>query len=217
MNASIFNQSLNLRTKAQVDQAARELSEFWGMSFEPAPKFDGKKKDKLRDIVCRMSNYKNGYKSFLAWLEKHKIPTTSEQFDLPDTLAIRVCPWDFEEEDMVVGTKPKDISYLNSEDENCLYLLVSEDNVEDGLVHQYGSLKQTPLWQYICEHYVADALNVYMPSIDEYGLIDAASDEGGLDLVTSLYLEASEYFTVHPNDRGDDGTATAFIELKRRT
>ena len=58
-----------LKTTTDVDNAARELARVWGISFPPAPNFDGKKKNKLRDVICRYAGYENGYKTFLSAIE----------------------------------------------------------------------------------------------------------------------------------------------------
>jgi len=61
--------NLKLESIADVDQAAQDLALAWEQSFPPAPKFEGKKKNKLRNMVCLQAGYKNGYKTFLSQLE----------------------------------------------------------------------------------------------------------------------------------------------------
>lgn len=55
-----------LQTPADVDQAARQLTQVWDKYFSPAPSIDGKKRNKLRDMVSELAGYQGGYQSFLA-------------------------------------------------------------------------------------------------------------------------------------------------------
>lgn len=59
-----------LKTEQDVDNAARELSKVWGVHFPPAPSFDGRKKNKLRDFVCELAGFNGGYQTFLKKLEE---------------------------------------------------------------------------------------------------------------------------------------------------
>lgn len=53
-----------LKTTADIDQAARELSAAWGKHFSPAPNFEGRKKNKLRDMICGLAGIHGGYQGF---------------------------------------------------------------------------------------------------------------------------------------------------------
>lgn len=66
-----------LKSTYDVDQAARALTAAWDISFAPAPSFDGRKKNKLRDMVCELAGYRGGYQTFLAQLERAVQPMTA--------------------------------------------------------------------------------------------------------------------------------------------
>jgi hypothetical protein len=212
----MFNESFNtqsIRTIEDLDAAAIRLAAIWGESFSPAPKFDSKK-NKLRDIVSKLAGYKNGYQSFLAALKEAMIPTTQDIFELPDKLIVQMRPWDLEDE-MVVGKYDENASYLDIEHDTHIATLLNEDEGGD-LIGQYGELKHVPIWQYICEHYEACEATIEMPNIEKYGILEQASDLGAKEMVENVYLTTNDDFVAIPNDRGDDGSAWAFIKLVRK-
>lgn len=123
-------------------------------------------------------------------------------------------PWGLEDE-MSVGKYDANARYNDITLES-LIATILDDEREDDLIRQYGELKHIPLWQYICEHYEACEATLEMPNIEQYGIIEEASDLGAKDMVENIYLTTNHDFVAIPEDRGDDGTAWAFIKLVRK-
>ncbi|MDI5832618.1 hypothetical protein OCF84_21145 (plasmid) [Shewanella xiamenensis] len=71
-----FNKAA-LTSIADVDRAATQLSQVWDQLFPPAPKFDGKKKNILREMVCKLAGFDGGYQQFLAFIENSPEDTIS--------------------------------------------------------------------------------------------------------------------------------------------
>lgn len=65
----MFFNKISLNSIADVDSAAIQLSLVWDELFPPAPKFDGKKKNILREMVCKLAGFDGGYQQFLAHLK----------------------------------------------------------------------------------------------------------------------------------------------------
>lgn len=210
-----------IRTRDQLDDAAKSLSAIWDESFSPAPSFEGKKKNKLRDVVSKMFGY-NGYQGFLAHLESLSIPTTTKSFYLPDEIVVRTTS-DAYTDLLVIGTPQRDNEYLWGHDEHALYTIYDELSGDDEL-QLVGTddkgiitpLRDLPLWQYICEHYECKGIEVIMPNIEKFGMCDAASDRGGLDFITNMFLTDNNDFTVTPIDRCDDGSESIIIQLVKK-
>ncbi|WP_425263541.1 hypothetical protein [Vibrio owensii] len=69
----MFFNAESLKTTQDVDNAARELAKAWDISFPPAPSFDGRKKNKLRDMVCELAGFNGGFQTFLSKLEEAEL------------------------------------------------------------------------------------------------------------------------------------------------
>ena len=210
-----------LKTLDDVDNAARKLTAVWEKSFAPAPSLDGKKKNKLRDMVCRLAGFDNGYQQFLAHLEVMTIPEPENNYELPDKIMVRTCPGDIEFLFMVseVPKNNRDPELIHSDSKECLYVLMEEDGEEDSkapIMNEGDNIRDCDLWRYICKHYEADSLSVIMPNTSKYGINEEATDEGGRAFVEDLYLDCYEGFLTDPEDRGDDGGSTVIIYLSRK-
>lgn len=207
----------NIKTVEQLDACAKRIAETMGDVFPPAPNFDGKKKNKLRDFTARLAGFENGYQQFLAHLASFEIAKPTDTFDLPDDIVV-VFPTSDMNEYLVVG-KPasKDAcgrqgdNEIYPEHENALHTLY-----DDGEIDETRCLKDMPLWQYIAYYYRATHAEVIMPNISKYGLTDEATDIGGVNMVEDMYLTITEDFCVDPIDRGDDGSAVSVIYLSRK-
>ncbi|KZX57782.1 hypothetical protein A3709_19355 [Halioglobus sp. HI00S01] len=70
----MFYAKQSLTSTEDVDQAAKALVAAWDRSFSPAPSFDGRKKNKLRDMVCLLAGFDGGYQAFLAQIEEKLDP-----------------------------------------------------------------------------------------------------------------------------------------------
>ena len=73
----------DLKTPQDVDNAAVALSDVWNKHFPPAPSINGKKKNKLRDMICEMAGYNGGYQTFIKSLE-----------DTPEPMNIHIGDYD---------------------------------------------------------------------------------------------------------------------------
>lgn len=214
-----FTSPLNLthiKTVEQLDACAKRIAQTMGDVFGPAPNFDGKKKNKLRDFTARLAGFDNGYQQFLAHLASLEIATPTDTFDLPDDIVV-VFPTSDMSEYLVVG-KPASIdahgyqgdNEIHPDHENVLHTLYN-----DGEIDETRCLKEIPLWQYIAHYYRATQAEVFMPNISKYGLTDEATDIGGVNMVEDMYLTITEDFCVDPIDRGDDGEAVSVIYLSK--
>lgn len=210
-----------LKTRDDVDNAARKLTAVWEQSFAPAPSLDGKKKNKLRDMVCRLAGFDNGYQQFLAHLQAMTIPDPENNYELPEKIMIHTCPGDIEFLFMIseVPVNNRDPESIHPDSEECLYVVMAEEGMEgdkEPLMKQGESLRDCDLWRYICKHYEVDSLSVIMANTSKYGINEEATEEGGRAFVEDLYLDCYEGFLTNPEDRGDDGGSTAIIYLSRK-
>lgn len=221
--------SIQLRSVEDVDNAARFLSAQWERSFSPAPKLDGKKKSKLRDMVCNLAGYQNGFRSFLATLSEDAIPEPREHFDLPDQIIVTGL---YDLSYMYVGSdtamlteRRGDPELLNWQHPSCLATLYFDINgyneTPDGfsLEEHLTPLREKPLWQYIVKHYRIEDLTVITPRIDKYGVSPLALPDGAAEFAQNLYFDIGieeAHRCLNTIDRGDDGCDTFALLLSRQ-
>ncbi|MEZ8292723.1 hypothetical protein AB6D11_02595 [Vibrio splendidus] len=63
-----------LTSTKDVDALAEELLAAWGACFPPAPSLSGRKKNTIRNMVCKMAGYQDGYQAFLGAMKKMPDP-----------------------------------------------------------------------------------------------------------------------------------------------
>lgn len=220
---------LQIQTQAELDAAARALAEAWGQSFAPAPKFDGKKKNALRDVVLRLSGYPNGYQQWKAHCMTNAslseaggcststmTPEDQQKWNervkaLPSTLLVIADPYSISDKLLIGAPHPDDDTRIGY-----LYLQMSDaENPEHDLWPGSMMITQVPLWMALTTRYVASAVTIEMPDIGEYGVPSFATDDGAIAFVENLgiKLPANGHIDVTPHDRGDDGSAQIFITL----
>jgi hypothetical protein len=217
-----------LNSIADVDNAARALSSAWESNFAPAPQLDGKKKAKLRNMICQLAGYTNGYPSFLAHLKDTQIQPTTTVFDLPDKLLI-TSDADMDSYLLIGGeAEGADPVMLDETSDNFLYGILLHKEYGDtdwedcpsaqliDVTAGSHSLKTAPFWQYLCQHYHVAWMDVIMPRIDKYGVIDCANSPGDIALLDSLWLTPSPEYMTCTTDRGDDGCAQVILTLIRK-
>lgn len=193
----------------------------------PPQSLRARRKKKLRDVVAYLDGYRNGHsQELLDEIKKriafNTIPTTDSVFELPDTLIIKTSPYGIESE-MLIDTNGKSDfhSFYHKHDidrfdeDTCLHVLF-DDEGEPADFPEYTELRDLPIWQYVCQHYVADHAIIEMPSIEQYGIDHEATDSGALEMLASFYLTPRDNFEVTPFNRDDDGSSTAFILLRRK-
>lgn len=219
---------LQIQTQAELDAAARALADAWEQSFAPAPKFDGKKKNALRDVVLRLAGYPNGYQQWkercIANANPSEVGTTTSTMTqaeqhkwnarvkaLPSTLLVIADPYSLSDKLLVGAPHPDDDTRIGY-----LYLQMSDaENPEHDLWPGSMMITQVPLWMALTTRYVASAVTIEMPDIGEYGVPSFATDDGAIAFVENLgiKLPANGHIDVTPHDRGDDGSAQIFITL----
>jgi hypothetical protein len=223
-----FNALFNtLHTVNDVDEAAQWLSAQWQRSFSPAPKLDGKKKAKLRDMVCNLAGYTNGFKSFL---DAIKVPTIAlDAFSLPDEVMVN---FDYEIETLCVGSdvsrmtsRHGDPETLYEDSEDCLAVIYHSEEMHGEMVSGLPILgKNKPLldvslWVYLLNHYTPKMIHICMPRIDKYGVMDEASPQGMQAYLKDIGLHMDRHDideVLHSTDRGDDGCASFAIHWVKR-
>jgi hypothetical protein len=221
-----FN-TLALHSVEDVDNAARFLSEQWERSFSPAPKLDGKKKAKLRDMVCNLAGFTNGFKSFLDHISVPYID--KDAFSLPDELMVNFDPdFDF----MYVGTDTTRMTHrgqspesLFEDSEDCIGVVYHDDaaygEMESGhaILGNNKPIMDVDLWRYLVNHYDAAMIQVTLPRIDKYGLPEMASEAGVRTYLAAIGILMSEIEianALHVEDRGDDGGMSLSIHWVRK-
>ncbi|CAH7349930.1 conserved hypothetical protein [Vibrio crassostreae] len=75
---------------------------------------------------------------------------------------------------------------------------------------------QSDHWAYVVNKYQVEECTVAMPCIEEYGVIEAATDSGCVNfLQKSLWLQhINEELCATPVDRGDNGSDSIWIKLE---
>jgi hypothetical protein len=220
--------TVQLNSIADVDNAARALSDIWEQSFSPAPRLDGRKKNKLRDMVCRMAGYPNGFKAFVAELNASQISLPTMDFDLPDDLIINT---DIDLNFLFIGTdtdcftlRRGDTDLLQPDSEDFLTALYAEPGYFDDVPgFDYNDndipLRDNPMWQYIAAHYIVKRVRVNMPRIDKYGASDLCDAYRMATWLKECYLPTTALQAeaiVEHHDRGDDGGETLGLWLTRK-
>lgn len=169
----------------ELDVVARQLLSAWGKSFGDAPRFDGPKKNKARDVVARMAGFKHGYFQFHASLNPgyserkkfangHAYPTYTEQeaedleyVYLPDMIALQVSPTFVCDYSIFLGsTKELCKTRFDQTSENYLFSIIGDDG-EGGLMEDHETMMDIPVWSYICRHYEAVMCFIDLPYGDE--------------------------------------------------
>jgi len=230
-NMTPFN--MNLRTLEDVDKAAEFLSEQWNKSFPPAPRIDSKKRNALRDMVCRLAGFANGLTSFESFLEHSKIPKPSQDFDLPDDVNIKTS---YElSHFLFLGKGTGGLDYTNKDNEDLCpdhkdYLATiycAEDYLDEGALEDFDPntdnhviLRDKELWRYIAHNYYVQNIVVTMPNISKYGSSELGTTEGAESFIDDIFLEVNPerdiYDILTAVDRGDDGSETVGIWLRRK-
>jgi hypothetical protein len=225
--------TLSLNSIEDVDKAARVLSEQWERSFSPAPKLDGKKKAKLRDMVCNLAGYTNGFKSFM---DSIRLPViSSDAFDMPDEL---MAVFDHELNYLYLGSDTSRMTLrngnaetLHEDSEDCFAVLYHDPDYLGGMDgdksaegvgadDQLIDIFDIPRWQYLIVHYEPVQVLLTIPRIEKYGVSEEASPAGmqshlkGMGLLMDDFAMANALAT---DDRGDDGSDTFAIHWRRKS
>jgi hypothetical protein len=210
-----------LVTKEEVDTHAQDLSREWGVSFNPAPKFEGKKKNKLRDVICRLGGYPGGYQSFLNALPEPVVSVAKSvrNMTLPSRLIVRC---DLELENVYV------YAHTDATDK-------AEDSINPSMVEFVGaifdendeapttawkplgeeSIDHSPLWQEITSFYKAIAFDNHQPSVGKYGVYGESTPQGAIDFVDSISLIIDKSkFDSNMHDTNSDGSPVMLITLE---
>lgn len=199
---------------AQLDELAKAIAKSMVGTFDPAPKFDGNKKNKLRDMASKLCGYENGYQQFKADVEK-TFPKPTVGFSLPDEICVATVHWDYGEKLLI--TKHHDdadrIENLDHEDEAVLHALAG---YEGSPLDDVDNLMDIPVWMYICFYYEVHRSVVIMPNIDEYGVEDVAISGEAIEWMNNVGLNHSCDYMADAIDRGDDGTSTFVLYLRKK-
>lgn len=216
---------LQIHTQEELDTAAQALAESWGKSFAPGPKFDGKKKSALRDVVLRLAGYPNGYQQWKAHHINHPsvptnatvahLPSVSEWVArvnaLPSTLLVLASAHDLSAKLLVGSFHPEHERALGT-----LHFQMShEDYPDQDLWPASQMLTLVPVWIALTQRYIVSAIDIELPNIEEYGVPDVATDNGAIAFVENLGFNIKPGRTpfVVPHNLGDDGSALVFITL----
>lgn len=210
-----------LVTKEEVDIHAQNLSREWGVSFHPAPKFEGKKKSKLRDVICRLGGYPGGYQSFLTTLPEPnlQITKTVRNMSLPSRLIVR-CDLELDRvyvyahtdatekaEDSVTPSMVEFIGAIFDEDNEApetSWKPLGEESIDNSL-----------LWQEITSFYRAVHFDNHQPSIEKYGVYEESSLPGAMAFIDGMSLPVDESkFDVTAHDTNGDGSPVMIITLE---
>tara|TARA_B100000809_G_scaffold266285_1_gene328238 strand:- start:2814 stop:3731 length:918 start_codon:yes stop_codon:yes gene_type:complete len=210
-----------LVTKEEVDTHAQDLSREWGVSFNPAPKFEGKKKNKLRDVICRLGGYPGGYQSFLKTLPEPVVIVTKSirNMTLPSRLIVR-CDLEL---DRVYVYAHTDATENAGDSINPLMVefigaIFDEDDEAPTTAWKplaEESIDHSPLWQEIRSFYTAISFDNHQPSIEKYGVYDESTLKGAREFLESISLPVNEVkFDVDVHDTGSDGSPIMLITLE---
>lgn len=218
--------NLTLNTLDDVDNACRTLSEQWERSFSPAPQFDGKKKSKLRDMVCHLAGYTNGFTSFMASIT---VPTIAQDaFDMPDEL---MATFDYDLNYLYIGsdvsrmkTRHGDPEMLNEASPDCIAVLYHDDEwrgemkvdrpifgMKDG---EKLDVTKVDYWIYLCNYYTPTMIMNIQPRIDRYGVSTESTPLGMQTFMKDLGVMMEFHQTwdaLQTIDRGDDGSESYAI------
>ncbi len=223
--------SLKLRTIADVDNAARFLSATWGRDFSPAPSADGKSKAHMRNVVCNLAGYTNGFTSFTGELDALKVPLPTKSFDLPDDVYLSM---NNEMEYLYIGKGTGGLDCTNDHAESLGFdsndfveALYADEDVCGDLPADFDesvnedNLRDKELWRYLAKNYQVRVFKVYVPRLDKYGVTDLCALDVAQDYLREIGLKGWEdesFYDRHQVcDRGDDGPETLVVWLQRIT
>ncbi len=221
---------IQLDTINDVDIVAKHLSTIWEGSFSPAPSFK-KRRESLRNIVCRMANYKD-FDDFCRQIE----PWRTDEADLSSLADERTWLLEISNymQDIALYSPDSmtgDVAYLFSASEDTIeeYTFEDDDAAEamiNNALDDNLPLKEVPEWQYLLKHFVVTTIEVTVSDINKYGVEKCDANRAIIDdlkeigFVNDSYFKTSAY-CVHPDQlismkSGDDGGRKLRLKLERR-
>ncbi|WP_432782869.1 hypothetical protein [Vibrio parahaemolyticus] len=181
--------------------------------------FTPSSQQKLRDVVLSTLLFDNGVQQWQSLL--------NQKLELPKPEMCNICKQLLP--DTIWVATDANVEYLGvfhnepSDKESCgddaladLWIFNARD-----AVHADDPIGEAPTesayWAYIANMFRVERMSVAMPNIEEYGVLEAATDTGGIEfLKNTLWLQhINEEMCVDPIDRGDDGSDTIWIKLTR--
>jgi hypothetical protein len=210
-----------LVTKEDVDTHAQDLSREWGVSFNPAPKFEGKKKSKLRDVIARLGGYQGGYQSFLTSLPEPVLRMTQSvrNMTLPSRLIVR-CDLELDNVYVYAHTDATESAGDSVDPSMVEFIGAIFDEDDEAPTTAWKplakeSIDHSLLWQEITSFYTAISFDNHQPSIEKYGVYDESTLKGAREFVESISLPVNEVkFGVDVHDTGSDGSPIMLITLE---
>jgi hypothetical protein len=174
---------------------------------------------KLRDVVLSTLLFDNGVQQWQSLLD--------QKLELPNSEMCKICK-ELLPETIWVATDAC-VEYLGiffnepSDKESCgddaladLRIFNARDAIN--VIDPIGEAPtESAYWAYIANMFRVEKMSVAMPNIEKYGILEVASDRGGVDFLKNmLWLQhINDEVCVDPIDRGDDGSDTIWIKLTR--